>query len=149
MSSNTAPTISGLVTAQSIAQDESGDTLSFSINDAQSAPADITLSIASSDPLISSDAVRLGGTGATRTLTIAPEDGVSGSAVVTVTATDPSGAVTTAAVNVTVTSEQRSFTEMVNTAYAKSETDEAEAITGFSWVDNPSEDPDAFDALFE
>jgi hypothetical protein len=99
--------------------------------------------------LISADAVRVSGAGATRTLTIAPEDGVSGTAVVTVTATDPSGAVTTAAVNVTVTSEQRSFTEMVNTAYAKSENDEAEAITGFSWVDDPSEDPDAFDALLE
>lgn len=99
--------------------------------------------------MISADAIRLGGDGATRTLTIAPEDGVSGNAVVTVTATDPSGAATTAAVNVTVTSKQRSFTEMVNTAYAKSENDEAEAVTGFSWVDDPSEDPDAFDALLE
>jgi hypothetical protein len=146
---NTAPTITGLVATQSVKQDESSDTLSFTIGDAQSAPADIALSVTSSDPLISADAIQLGGDGATRTLTIAPEEGVSGSAVVTVTATDPSGAVTTATVNVTVTSEQRSFTEMVNTAYAKSEDDEAETVTGFSWVDDPSEDPDAFDALLE
>ncbi|MBL8268554.1 Ig-like domain-containing protein [Steroidobacter sp.] len=149
MSSNTAPKITDLASTQSIAQDESGEALAFSISDAESSASDLTLKVESSSDLISADAVRLSGNGAARTLTITPEDGVSGAATVKVTATDPSGASTSSTVNVTVASEQRSFTEMVNTAYTKSIDDEPESVTGYSWVDNPTEDPDAFDALLE
>ena len=149
MSSNAAPSITGLATTQTIAQDEQGDMLAFSISDAESAPADIVLTVESSSDLINPDGVWIGGNGANRMLTIEPAEGVSGSAVVTLRATDPSGASTTAAVNITVSSEQRSFTELVGTAYAKSIDDEPERVTGYSLVDDASEDSNAFDALVE
>lgn len=147
--SNKAPTITGLVASQSVAQDEVSDLLAFSVGDAESPVSDISLSVTSSSEVIDQDGVQIIGNGADRMLSLAPAAGASGNAVVTVTATDPSGASSTATVNVTVSSAQRSFTEMVDTAFVKSVDDEAETVTGFSWVDDASEDPDAFDHLLE
>jgi hypothetical protein len=149
MSSNAAPTISGLVASQTVAQDEQSEQLAFSIGDAESPASDITLTVTSSSAVIAQDGVQISGNGANRTLTVSPVEGASGNATVTVTATDPAGAFSTATVNVTVSSAQRSFTEMVDTAYAKSDDGEAEAVTGYSWVDDASEDPDAFNHLLQ
>jgi hypothetical protein len=149
-SSNKAPTITGLVTSQAIAQDELSDLLAFTVGDAESPVSDITLTATtSSSELIDQDGLQISGNGANRMLSIAPAGGASGSAIVTVTATDPSGASSTAKVNVTVSSGQRSFTEVVATAFVKSMDDEAERVSGYSLVDDTNEDPNVFDYLLE
>ena len=147
--SNKAPTISGLVTSQSIAQDELSDLLAFTIADADSPATDISLTVSSSSAVIDQDGLQIGGNGANRMLVIAPAEGASGNAIVTVTATDPSGASSTAKVNVTVSSGQRTFTEVVGTALLKSFDDEAERVSGYSLVDDTNEDPNVFDYLVE
>lgn len=145
---NTPPAISNLPATKSVAQDANSGPVAFSVSDAESAAAGISIAVASSNPeLIPADAIQVTGNNADRMLQMTPTDGVAGAARITITATDSEGLSTQQPIDVTVTSTERSFVEMVNTTFAKPLEDVAEETSGFSWVDNPEEDPTAFDNL--
>lgn len=145
---NTAPKISGLPSDHGIEQDSSSGPIAFEISDAESAASTVRVSVASSDPaLIATEAIQLAGNGGAREILLTPVDGANGKSTVTISATDSAGVSTTQAMEVTVTSEQRSLREMIDTAYAKGPEAQGEETVGFSWVDNPQEET-AFDHLF-
>lgn len=145
---NTPPTISS-VQSQSVAQDASSDVISFTVSDVESNAAAVAVTAESSNPeLISVDGIQLSGNGASRALLLTPNDGAAGSSTVTLTATDAEGLSARQSFDVTVTAEERSFREMVDTAHAQEAESEGEQIVGYSWVDNPQDDDTAFDHLF-
>ncbi|MGH8241123.1 MAG: hypothetical protein ACREXP_29465 [Steroidobacteraceae bacterium] len=146
---NTAPTIGNLASKLSVPQDSTSELVAFEVGDAESAPATIDVTVTSSDPqLIAPEAIVLAGNDTARSLRLMPVEGAAGTATITVTAADAQGMSTQQSVDVTVTSTQRSFIEMVDTAFAKQPESEAEETVGFGWVDNPEEDDTAFDHLF-
>lgn len=89
-SSNTAPTISSL-SAQSTTPGLSVGPLSFTVGDAQSTAASLVVSALSSNTvLLPNENIVLGGTGASRTITLTPASEATGSALITLTVTDGS-----------------------------------------------------------
>lgn len=146
---NKAPTISQLASSAAIEQDASSDVIAFTVADEETAANALKVTVASSNvELLPNDGIQLMGNGASRSLLLTPSSGVAGTSTLTVTATDASGMSAQQTMAVTVTSVERSFTEMVGTAYAKQDDADAEATTGFSWVDNPENDETAFDYVF-
>lgn len=146
---NTAPTISSLPPEESFAQDASSEPIAFSVNDAESTAAGVTVTAESSNPeLISTDGIQVAGNDDSRSLMLMPAAGAAGTATITITATDTAGLSTQQSLDVTVNSEQRSFREMVGTAFDQPLDAAGEEIAGYSWVDNPVDDPTAFDHLF-
>lgn len=147
---NTAPTISSLSPDESLAQDSSSEPIAFSVGDAESSGAGVTVTAESSNPeLISAEGILVAGNDDSRSLMLTPTEGAAGAATITITATDSAGLSTRQALDVSVTSEQRSFREMVGTAFGQSADAQGESIVGYSWVDNPVDDPTAFDHLFD
>lgn len=145
---NTAPKISSLPAAQSMAQDSSSELVAFDIADTESDPGTVSVAVTSSNPeLLPPEAVQTFGNGSSRSLLLTPMGGVGGSSTITITATDSAGLSSQQSMQVAVTSAQRSFREMVGTAFAKDIEGEPEETVGFSWVDNPEEDDTAFDEL--
>jgi hypothetical protein len=145
---NTAPTMSEM-TKVSIAQNAVSEPTAFTVGDAESAASALTLTVESSNSeLLPSDAITLAGNDESRTLVLAPTDGIAGTATVTLILSDAEGASTRQSFDVDVTSEQRSFPEMVTSAIGNEEDAEGEQIVGFNWVDDPEEDDAAFDQLF-
>jgi hypothetical protein len=145
---NAVPTIS-VVEKTSISQDAVTEPIAFTVSDPESAASVLTLAVESSNAeLIPSDAIRLSGNGESRAVVLAPSDGMAGTSTITLMATDAQGASAKQSFDVTVTSEQRSFQEMVGTAMGNEAETSGEQIVGFSWVDNPEEDDTAFDHMF-
>jgi formylglycine-generating enzyme required for sulfatase activity len=87
---NTAPTISDIAT-QTINEGGNTGALAFTIGDAQTAAGSLTLSGSSSNTTLVPNAnIVFGGSGANRTVTVAPASGQSGTATITVTVSDGS-----------------------------------------------------------
>ena len=87
---NTAPTIS-LITNQSINANTTTGPVAFSVGDAETAAASLALSGTASDTaLVSAGGLTFGGTGSSRTVTLTPTVGRSGSATITVLVSDGS-----------------------------------------------------------
>jgi hypothetical protein len=85
---NTAPTITAIAN-QTINQDTSTAALAFTIADAQTAVANLTLSAASSNTtLVPVANIVFGGSAASRTVTVKPAAGKTGTAAITVTVSD-------------------------------------------------------------
>lgn len=144
---NKPPVISA-VDGQTVSQDASSDVIAFSVSDPEATAVSVT--VESSDPeVISADGVQLQGNDGARSLVLTPVEGAAGKSTVTLVATDAAGVSARQTFDVTVTSEQRSFREMVGTAVAQEAESEGEQIVGYSWVDNPEDDETAFDHLFE
>lgn len=81
---NTPPTIGSLSDA-TIYEGSSTGALSFTIGDAETSAVALTVSASSSNAsLLSASGITLGGSGANRTIALQPEDGASGTTVVTV-----------------------------------------------------------------
>lgn len=145
---NTAPTISGLPDSQTMDVNDSSEPLTFTVSDAQSNASLIQVTAESSNAaLIPVSSVTLGGSGGSRTMTLVPEEDATGSAVITLVATDPASVAFRKEITVNVTAASREFAEMVSAAYAQPNDAEPLNTTGYSWV--PTEDPAAFDSLVE
>jgi hypothetical protein len=85
---NTAPTIS-TIADQSIAANSNTGPLAFTVGDAESDPASLTLAAASSNPtLVPSANIVFGGSGANRSVTVTPAANQSGTATITLTVSD-------------------------------------------------------------
>ena len=85
---NTPPTISA-IGAQTVVSGHSTAAIPFTIGDAQTAAASLTLSKSSSSTtLVPTANIVFGGSGASRTVTVTPAAGQTGSAQITVTVSD-------------------------------------------------------------
>ncbi len=85
---NTNPTISD-ITDQTISQDTSTGALAFTVGDAETAVASLTVADSSSNQTLVPDAnIVFGGSDANRTVTVTPAAGQTGTATVTVTVND-------------------------------------------------------------
>ena len=90
-STNSRPTITAL-TDRSIDVGTTIPTQTFTVGDAQTPLANLTLSVASNaTALVPNSGLQLGGSGATRTLNMTPTSGQIGRATITVTVTDAGG----------------------------------------------------------
>lgn len=102
---NTPPTISTIAN-QTVTEDTGTGALSFTIGDAETSAASLTLSRGSSNPtLIPTNNIVLGGSGANRTVTVTPATNQNGTGTITLSVSDgqantsTSFAVTVTAVN--------------------------------------------------
>ncbi len=99
--SNTPPTI-GSVAAQTDAAGVASAPVAFTVGDAQTAAASLTVTASSSNTALVPNAnIVLGGSGASRTVAVTPAAGQSGTAVVTLTVSDGTYSTSTS-FNVTV-----------------------------------------------
>lgn len=86
----TPPTISSIANL-SVAQDTSSSPIAFTVGDLETPAASLTVTTSSSNPTLlpnTSAAMALGGSGASRTLTLTPAAGQSGTATVSVVVSD-------------------------------------------------------------
>ncbi len=89
-SANTAPTISSIAN-QSTTTGSSIGPLAFTVGDAQTSAGSLTVSGSSSNPtLVPRANIVLGGSGSSRTATVTPASGQTGSAAITLTVSDGS-----------------------------------------------------------
>jgi hypothetical protein len=89
---NTPPTISDIPDQPPLAPGSTVGPLSFTVGDAETPAANLTLSVTSSNTaLVPTNKVAFGGAGASRTVAVTPTPGQTGSAVITVTVTDGGG----------------------------------------------------------
>ncbi len=88
LSVNDAPTLSPLF-SQSIDEDTSTGTLPFTIGDVESPAASLTVTAVSNNPVLVPNAnIVLGGSGASRTMTVTPAANQNGDAAITLTVSD-------------------------------------------------------------
>jgi hypothetical protein len=143
-----APTITGLTAELSVLKDSSSDPITFEIGDDATAAEALEVSVASSDEaLLPLAGIQLGGYGASRSLLLVPEPGKSGTAQVTVSVKDAQGSVSTQALALDVSTEEKSFREFTVTSLDTSEEAEPAEVAGANWVDTEEDDPAAFDQV--
>ncbi|MBI5497687.1 MAG: tandem-95 repeat protein [Deltaproteobacteria bacterium] len=100
---NALPRVSD-ITAKVTAEDTPTAAIAFTVSDAETAADQLVVSATSGNTTVLPDAnIALGGTGGARTITLTPAPNQAGSAVVTVRATDASGATGTDPFTLTVT----------------------------------------------
>jgi len=142
---NTAPVMSA-ITDRSVDQDTPVG-IEFGISDRESATGTLTVAVsADSTDVFPADAVVLGGSGTTRTLTLTPFEATTGSTAITLTLTDPQGATATRTFNVTVKARAASMRSVALATFAKAEGDEPTAVNGLTF-DQDADDPAIFQPL--
>ena len=101
---NSAPTISDVPNQPASGVGVAVGPLAFTVGDAETAPAALVVTAASSNlTLVPLSGITFGGSGAARTVTVTPAAGQSGTATVTLTVTDAGGLTATDSFTVTVT----------------------------------------------
>ena len=140
---NTAPVISALVD-RSVDQDTALGPINFGITDRESGAAALTLTAAVDGDVFPADGLVLGGSGVTRTLTLTPLESATGAGNVTVTLRDPQGLTATRTFRVAVNARGASIREWALTTLAKTESDEATVMNGYTFAQD-ADDP----AIFE
>jgi hypothetical protein len=89
---NTAPTIS-TISDQTTLEDTATGAIAFTVGDVETAAGSLTVTASSSDlGVVAVGGIALGGSGASRTITLSPVANASGTSTVTVTVTDAGGA---------------------------------------------------------
>jgi len=142
---NTAPVISAIAD-RSVDQD-TAVTLDFGISDRDSEVGTLKLAAsADSGAVFPMDGVTLGGSGATRTLTLTPLEAATGTATVNVTLTDPQGLVATRSFRVTVNAKSASMRSVALDTFAKAEADAPTAVNGLTFAQD-ADDPAIFQPL--
>lgn len=142
---NTAPVMSAIVD-RSVDQDTTVD-VEVGITDRESAAGTLQLTAsADSGQVFPADALSLGGTGATRTLTLTPLEAATGSTSITLTLTDPQGASATRTFRVNVNARGASMKNVALATFAKAETDEPTVVNGLTFAQD-ADDPAIFQPL--
>lgn len=145
---NTAPVMSA-VGDRSAAQDGVVGPIEIGIADRESDAGTLKLTASSdSNTVFPGDALVLGGTGTTRTLTLTPLEATTGTTAITLTLTDPQGATATRTFRVTVSPRAASMRGVALTTFAKAEGEEPTAVNGFTF-DQDADDPAIFQPLIE
>jgi hypothetical protein len=136
---NTAPVISA-IPAQTINQDTSTQALAFTVSD-DGGVGSVTLLVSSSDPtLLPPYGLALGGSGASRTITVTPAEDATGTASVSVTATDAKGNSSNAIFPVTVKAVSQSIATYTNSTFALMEGDTPVQVSGITFVQDADDD---------
>lgn len=143
---NMAPAVSTIanVTAN---QDTVVGPVEFGVTD-DGTPANQLTVVAMVDgtTLFPADGVVLGGTGATRNVTLTPFEATTGTANVTIRVTDAQGLATTRSFMVTVNAQVASIKDSVFSTFAKGDADAATTLNGFTFTQD-ADDAAAFAAL--
>lgn len=147
-SGNTAPTIAKLAPSSVVLQNGSSEPIPFEVSDAQSAAAQLEVSVQSSNAdLMPAAGIELGGNASTRTLLFTPEPGKAGTADITVAVRDPDGLTATQTMSLQVTTQEESFRQFALSAIGADPQAQPAEVAGHSWIDTAEEDPQAFDAV--
>jgi hypothetical protein len=145
---NTAPRITGLADRM-VNQDTSTGALTFTVSDDESGAGAVTVTAASSDPLIvAQDAIVLSGTGSSRSIELVPAEDATGSVNVAVTATDPQGLSNVVTFGVTVRAVEQSVAAFTTATFAISEDGDPQTVRGITFVQD-ADDPATFDPLLQ
>jgi hypothetical protein len=144
---NSAPAISG-IGSQTVNQDTPA-AMNFTVTDPESGPAAVQVAALSSDPAIfPPDGMVLTGSGADRSITIVPSEDATGSANVTLTATDPKGFASQLTFAVTVKPVEKSISALTTQAFSAPEDAAPAQVRGFTFVQD-ADDPATFDSLLQ
>jgi hypothetical protein len=100
---NEAPTIS-TISGQTTAEDTATSAIAFTVGDVETAAGSLTVTATSSDlGVVAAGGIALGGSGASRTITLTPMANASGTSTITVTVTDGGSLTATRSFVLTVT----------------------------------------------
>ena len=136
---NAAPTVSA-VPAQTINQDMPTGAIAFTVGDDGGADA-LSVTVSSTDTtLLPTRGLMLSGTGSNRTLTVTPAEDATGSANVSVMATDAGGKFASITIPVTVKAVSQSITSYTNSTFALMEGDTPVQVSGFTFVQDADDE---------
>ncbi|MEO8016400.1 MAG: hypothetical protein ABI769_01190 [Pseudomonadota bacterium] len=143
---NYAPTLSAIAD-QTSDQDTMVGPIEFSVADQESAASALTVTaVADGASVVPADGVTLGGSGAMRTITVTPLEAATGAVMVTLTVTDPDGAVATRAFRLTVNARPASVRDTTLSTFAKGETDDVTVVNGLTFTQD-ADDAAIFEPL--
>jgi subtilisin-like proprotein convertase family protein len=115
---NTPPSISSIQNI-TLAQDTPSGPLAFTMGDAETPVGQLVLKVASSSTdLVPTNNLVIGGSGASRTITVTPVSGVFGSTTITLTVTDAGGLSTSTSFLVTVTQAGTPVVKIATTSWS-------------------------------
>jgi hypothetical protein len=136
---NAAPIVSA-VPAQTVNQDTPTAPLAFTVSDDGGAGS-VIVTASSSDPnLLPARGLVLSGTTGNRSITVTPGEDATGSANVTLTATDMGGQSVSTSFPVTVKTVSQSIASYTTSAFALMETDTPVQVSGFTFVQDADDD---------
>lgn len=142
---NTAPVISAIPDG-SVDQDTPVE-IAFGVTDRESDVGALQVAAsADSGSVFPADGLALGGSGATRTLTLTPLEAATGGTSITVIVTDPQGASATRTFRVEVNARTASIRDVALATFAKAEGDEPTTVNGFTFAQD-ADDPAIFQPL--
>jgi Big-like domain-containing protein len=136
---NTAPVVSP-IGAQTINQDASTPALTFTVNDDGGLGALKVLVSSADSTLFPPYGLVLGGSGANRTITVTPAEDATGTANVSVTASDAQGNLTSSIFPVTVKAVSQSVAAYTNSTFALMEGDTPVQVSGITFVQDADDD---------
>lgn len=132
-----APVVSA-IPAQTINQDTSTQALAFTVS---GGVGTVNVLVSSENAtLFPPYGLVLGGSGANRTVTVTPAEDASGSARVSVTATDSRGNTTSSIFPVTVNAVSQSIATYTNSTFALMEGDMPVQVSGITFVQDADDD---------
>ncbi len=136
---NAAPVIS-TPAAQTVNQDTPTAALAFTVSDDGGASS-VAVTVSSSDEnLLPPRGFVVSGTAGNRTITVTPGEGATGTANVTLTATDAGGNFASVSFPVTVNAVSQSILSYTNSTFALMETDTPVQVSGFTFVQDADND---------
>ena len=143
---NEAPMLAAIANVTT-SQDTVVGPIEFGVNDDTTPANQLTVraTVDGGSP-IPADGVQLGGTGATRSITLAPLESSTGTANVTVSVIDAQGLKTSRAFTVVVNARNASVRDAVVSTFAKAEADTATTLNGFTFTQDADE-ATTFDGL--
>ena len=129
---NSAPTITAIADL-GIVQDTSTGAIPFTIGDPDSAIGSLNVGATSSDQTVVPDAnIALGGSGASRTITVVPAAGQTGSATITVTVSD--GSLTTPETFVVTVTPPPTVTSVTPSSKPQGTTSQTVTVNGTNFI---------------
>jgi hypothetical protein len=143
---NSPPAVAGITDKISF-QDTVVGPIEFSIGDRETDASMLTVTAAADGTsVVGADGIALGGSGAVRNITLTPLEAATGAVNVTLTVTDPQGAVSTRSFRVTVNARTASIRETALATFAKGGSDEPTVINGITFIQD-ADDPAIFQPL--
>lgn len=141
---NTAPIISAIADQNTTANEQSA-AIAFTVTDEQT--SNLSISVSSDNQQVVPDSgLVLGGTGATRSLTITPAIDSLGDAFITIIVTDAAGLSASLSFLLTVVPQQVSTQQFVRTTFAEAETGDPALINALAF-DQDADNDDFADLL--
>lgn len=133
------PPAVGAVADQTTTANQPSAPIPFTVSDEQA--ANLSLSASSDNQqVVPDDGLELGGSGASRNLTVTPAADTTGDAFVTIIATDPDGLAASATFLLTVVAEQVSMKQFARTQFDRDEPGDPVLINAVEFVQDADDD---------